>query len=52
MLEALWLSQQQNLLDFGFRGRSLKEALKEWPEAAEKASQWLWMRLSQTTWGH
>ena len=29
------------LLDFGFRGRSLKGALKELSEAAEKVSQWL-----------
>ena len=29
------------LLDFGFRGRSLKRALKELSEAPEKASQWL-----------
>ena len=34
------------LLDFGFRGRSLKGALKELSEAAEKASQWLWLRYS------
>src|SRR4029434_4139430 len=40
------------LLDFGFRGRSLKGASKELSEAAEKASQWLWLRCSQTTWGH
>ena len=32
------------LLDFGFRERSLKGALKELSEAAEKDS--------QTTWGH
>ena len=40
------------LLDFGFQGRSLKEALKELSEAAVKASQWLWLRRSQSTWGH
>ena len=36
------------LLDFGFQGQS-----KELSEAAaEKASQWLWLQCSQTTWGH
>ena len=34
-----------------FRGQSLTEVLKELSEAAEKVSQWLWLRLSQTTWG-
>ena len=40
------------LLDFGVRGHSLKGASKELSEAAEKASQWLWLWCSQTTWGH
>ena len=31
---------------------SLKGALKELSQATEKASQWLWLRRSQTTWGH
>ena len=39
------------LLDFGFRGRSLKGALWELSKAAEKVSQWFWLRPSQTTWG-
>ena len=37
------------LLDFGFRGWSLKGALKELSEAAEKVSQWLWLRRVPTT---
>ena len=35
------------LLDFGFQGWSLKGALKELSEAAERESQWFWR--SQTT---
>ena len=40
------------LLDFSFRGQSLKGALKVLSEAAEKARQLLWLKHSQTTWGH
>ena len=39
------------LLDFGFRGWSLKGALQELSVAAEKVSQCLWPRRSQTSWG-
>lgn len=36
------------LSDFDFRARLLKGALKELCEAAEKVSQWLWLRCLQT----
>ena len=43
VIEFVTKSTTTLLVDFGFRGRSLKGA-----EAAEKESQWLWLRHSQT----
>ena len=49
--ECCWTNYQKISWN-GFQGRSLKRALKELSEAAEKVSQWLRLRRSQTTWGH
>ena len=39
------------LTELGVRGRSLKLAIRNMSQAAERASEWLWLRRKHATWG-